>query len=60
MKTNQAEYERALERFAGDHKAALERIERKFAERNRDNTRWQTGLWVAAIVIPGILIRWPG
>ena len=60
MKTNQAEYESALERIAGDHKAALERIECKFAERDRDNTRWQIGLWIAAVVIIGVLIRWPG
>ena len=29
------------------------------ARRDKDNTRWQIGLWVAAIVVLGILIRWP-
>ena len=28
--------------------------------RDKDNLRWQIGLWVAAIVVIGVLIRWPG
>ena len=66
MKTMQAEYETGLERIAGEHKAALERLERRMAERDseaarrdKDNTRWQIGLWLAAIVVLGFLIRWP-
>ncbi len=27
--------------------------------RDKDNTRWQIGLWLAAIVVLGLLIRWP-
>ncbi|MYF88541.1 MAG: hypothetical protein F4186_03725 [Boseongicola sp. SB0676_bin_33] len=49
MKTMQAEYRTDIARLAED-----------MAKRDRDNTRWQIGLWVAAIVILGILIRWPG
>ena len=59
MKTMQAEYETGLERIAGENKAALERLERRIAERDKDNTRWQIGLWLAAIVVLGFLIRWP-
>ncbi len=29
-------------------------------KRDKDNTRWQIGNWVAAIVVLGILVRWPG
>ncbi len=29
------------------------------AKRDKDNLRWQIGLWVAAVVIIGILVRWP-
>ncbi len=29
------------------------------ARRDKDNLRWQIGLWVGAAVIVGILIRWP-
>lgn len=28
-------------------------------KRDRDNMRWQIGLLVAAVVIPGFLSRWP-
>ncbi len=29
------------------------------AKRDKDNMRWYIGLWVAAVVIIGILVRWP-
>ena len=29
------------------------------ARRNKDNLIWQDGLWIVAIVILGVLIRWP-
>ena len=52
-----------VERF----NAAIERMERRAAERDaeaakrdRDNTRWMVGVVVAATVVIGILVRWPG
>lgn len=29
------------------------------AKRDEDNLRRQVGLWIAAIVIPDILVHWP-
>ncbi len=29
------------------------------AKRDKDNLRWQIGLWVAAVVIIGVILRWP-
>lgn len=29
------------------------------ARRDKDNLRWQIGLWIATVVILGILVRWP-
>ncbi len=48
MNTKQAETESALDRLRAD-----------MAKRDKDNLRWQIGLWVAAVVILGIIIRWP-
>ncbi len=48
MKTRQAEYESALDRFRAD-----------MAQRDKDNMRWHVGLWLAAVVVLGFLIRWP-
>ena len=53
MKTMQAEYESALDRLRVDMAADREDA----AKRDRDNLRWQVGLWIAAVVIPGVLIR---
>jgi len=38
---------------------AMARRDTEAAQRDKENTRWQIGLWVAAIVVLGILIRWP-
>ena len=48
MKTMQAEYRTDIARLAED-----------IAKREKDNTRWQIGLWLAAVVVLGFLIRWP-
>ncbi len=29
------------------------------AKRDKDNLHWQIGLWVAAVVIIGVILRWP-
>ena len=55
MKTMQAEYESALDRFRADMAAHRE----DSARRDKDNLRWQIGLWVATVVILGIIVRWP-
>ena len=49
MKTMQAEYKTDIARLAED-----------IAKRDKDNLRWQVGLWIAAVVIIGVLMRWPG
>ena len=55
MNTRQAEYESALDRLRADMAASREDM----AKRDKDNLRWQIGLWVAAVVIIGVIIRWP-
>ena len=66
MNTKQAEYESALDRLRSDMRADLSRLsegmaqrDTESAKRDKDNTRWQIGLWLAAIVVLGFLIRWP-
>ncbi len=66
MNTRQAEYESALDRLRADMTRLTDEAARSAAKRDveaarrdKDNTRWQIGLWVAAIVVLGILIRWP-
>ncbi len=62
-----AQLEERMETHQAKYETGLERLERKIAERDadqasrdKDNLRWQIGLWIAAIVILGVLIRWPG
>ncbi len=66
MNTKQAEYESALDRLRSDMRADMSRLsegmarrDTESAKRDKDNTRWQIGLWLAAIVVLGFLIRWP-
>ncbi len=74
MNSHQATYETALERFERrmaeynaefakrNAEAAKRGAERdaEFAKRDKDNLRRQIGLWVATVVVIGVLIRWPG
>ncbi len=39
--------------------ADMARRDPEMAKRDKDNLRWQIGLWVAAVVILGVIIRWP-
>ena len=55
MKTMQAEYKTDIARLAEDNA----RRDAEHAKRDKDNLRWQVGLWIATVVILGILIRWP-
>ncbi len=49
MKTMQAEYKTDIARLAEDQ-----------AKRDKDNLRWMVGLWIAAIVVLGFVIRLSG
>ena len=55
METMQAEYKTDIARLS--RQMAEDRAEA--AKRDKDNLRWQVGLWVAAVVILGVLLRWP-
>ena len=46
MNTKQQEYKTDIARLAED-----------MAKRDKENQRWQIGMWVAAIVILGVIIR---
>ena len=46
MKTMQAEYKTDIAMLAADN-----------AKRDKDNLCWQVGLWIAAVVMLGVLIR---
>jgi len=74
MNTKHAEYATAAERLTGETRSAIDRLRTDMADlktdmarrdveagkRDRDNLRWQIGLWVAAVVILGFIIRFPG
>ena len=56
MNTVKAEYKTDIAMLAADNA----RRDAEHAKRQRDNLRWQAGLWTAAVVLLGALIRWPG
>lgn len=66
MKTTQADYKTDIailgkqiaERDAELGKQIAER-DAEQTRRDKDSLRWQVGLRTAAVVIPGVLIRWP-
>lgn len=39
--------------------ASLAQLHEYMAKRDKDNLRWQIGLWIATVVILGIIVRWP-
>ena len=39
--------------------AGFAQLHEDIAKRDKDNLRWQIGLWVATVVILGIIVRWP-
>ena len=60
MKTMQAEYKTDIARLAEDMaKRDTEAAKRdtEAAKRDKDNLRWMIGLWIAAIVVLGFVIR---
>ncbi|MCY4302390.1 MAG: hypothetical protein OXC68_11750 [Aestuariivita sp.] len=50
-----AKTESAMDRLRAD----MERRDKEAAVRDKENQRWIVGLFIATIVILGILIRWP-
>ncbi len=42
-----------------EYRTDIARLAEQMAQRDKDNLRWTIGLWVAAIIILGILVRWP-
>jgi len=40
-----------------EYKTDIARLAEDIAKRDRDNTRWMVGLWIAAIVVLGVVIR---
>ncbi len=63
MKTLQSDLQGTLERFRADMadwKTDMANWKTDMANRDKENQRWQIGLWVAAIVILGFIIRFPG
>lgn len=71
MNTHQAKYESALERLLADLArrdsdrnadigrlgSAMDKLRADLAKQDKVNTQWMVGLWVAAIVVLGVLIR---
>lgn len=53
MKTMQAEYKTDIARLAEDNA----KRDTEAAKRDKDNLRWLIGLWIAAIVVLGFVIR---
>ena len=63
MKTMQAEYKTYIARLAeimAKRDAEAAKRDAEAAKRDKDNLRWIVGLWIAAVVIVGVLVRWPG
>ena len=42
------------------YKTDIARLAEQIAQRDKDNMRWNIGLWIATMVVPGFLIRLPG
>ena len=56
MNTMHAEYKTEIGRLAEDSA----KRDAEAAKRDKDNLRFHIGLWIAAVVVLGVLIRWPG
>ncbi len=55
MNTMRADLESTLNQFRAD----AERYRADAERRHSDNLRWQIGLWIAAVVTLGVIVRWP-
>ncbi len=62
MNTMRADLESTLNQFRADaerYRADAERYRADAEKRHSDNLRWQIGLWIAAVVTLGVIVRWP-
>ena len=57
MKTMQAEYKTDIALLAKTIAEDNAKRDTEAAKRDKDNLRWQVGLWIAAIVVLGFIIR---
>ncbi len=51
--------EERTDRRQAEYRTDIARLAEDMAKRDRDNLRWQLTLWLAAVVVLGLLIRWP-
>ncbi len=49
-----------METHLGGTESAVDRLRADMARRDKENLRWQVGLWISAVVVIGVLIRWLG
>ena len=62
MNTVKAEHESALQALRTDMKqleADMAKRDAESARRDKENFRWLIGLWIATVVLLGVLVRWP-
>ena len=62
MNTIKAECESALQALRTDMKqleADMAKRDAESARRDKENFRWLIGLWIATVVLLGVLVRWP-
>ena len=62
MNTSNAEHESALQALRTDMKqldADMANRDAESARREKENFRWLIGLWVATVIVLGVLARWP-
>ena len=69
MNTVKAEHESALQALRTDMKqldadmakrdAEMAKRDAESARRDKENFRWLIGLWIATVVLLGVLVRWP-
>ena len=60
MRGDRATVRAEMEAMESRIDASLAQLREDIAKRDKENTRWQIGLWIAAIIVLGVLIRWPG
>ena len=51
--------EERMETRKAEFDSEFAKLREDIAKRDRDNIRWQIGLWVAAIAVLGFVLRFP-
>ena len=59
LKGDRAAVRAQMEAMQSRIDAGFAQLREDIARRDRDNLRWQIGLWIATVVILGIIVRWP-